>query len=74
MAENVALYLGAGARLVWCVDPEHRTITVDRPNHDPVVLEEGDLLTGDDALPGFQCPVVDVFKPYWTYGVMPSSR
>ena len=64
MAEKVALYLGAGARLVWCVDPKRRTIVVHRPNHDPVVLGVGDVLTGEDVLPGFQCSVAAVFDPY----------
>src|SRR5579862_2536424 len=30
MAAHVALYLRTGSRLVWVVDPDHRTITVHR--------------------------------------------
>jgi Uma2 family endonuclease len=65
MAEKIAQYLATGSRLVWYVDPERRTITVHRPGHDLEVLNMGDQLSGHDVLPGFQCPVADVFNPYW---------
>jgi Uma2 family endonuclease len=65
MAEKIAQYLSTGSRLVWYVDPERRTITVHRPGHEVVVLNMGDQLSGHDVLPGFQCPVADVFSPYW---------
>ena len=52
MAEKIAQYLSTGARLVWYVDPDRKTITVYRPQHDPVVLSEGDRLSGYDVLPG----------------------
>jgi Uma2 family endonuclease len=65
MAEKIAQYLSTGARLVWYVDPHHRAITVYRPQHDPVVLSDGDHLSGEDVLPGFRCPVAEVFSRYW---------
>lgn len=68
IAEKIELYLRAGARLVWCVDPRRRTVAVYRPHHEPVVLREGDVLSGEDVLPGFQCRVAEVFDPYWAYG------
>ena len=68
MAEKVALYLGSGARLVWCVDPKRRTIAVYRRDHDPDVLAADGILRGEDVLPGFECQVADIFDPYWLYG------
>jgi Uma2 family endonuclease len=65
MAEKIAQYLARGSRLVWYVEPERHTITVFRPQHDPVVLNEGDRLSGYDVLPGFDCPVAEVFSRYW---------
>lgn len=64
MAEKVAQYLSTGARLVWLVDPEARTITVHRPNHDAEILNVADQLSGYDVLPGFDCPVAEVFNHY----------
>jgi Uma2 family endonuclease len=65
MAEKIAQYLSTGSRLVWYVDADRRTITVYRPQHDPVVLNLGDRLSGYDVLPGFECPVAEVFSRYW---------
>jgi Uma2 family endonuclease len=61
MAEHVALYLRTGSRLVWVVDPQRRTVTVHRPNHEQVVLGGDDQLSGEDVLPGFACCVADFF-------------
>jgi Uma2 family endonuclease len=65
MAEKIAQYLATGSLLVWHVEPERRTITVFRPEQDAVVLGEGDRLSGYDVLPGFECPVAEVFSRYW---------
>jgi Uma2 family endonuclease len=65
MAEKIAQYLSTGSRLVWYVEPDRRVITVYRPQHDPVVLNEGDHLSGYEVLSGFECPVSEVFSRYW---------
>lgn len=54
-------YLGAGVRLVWVVNPATRTVRVHRPDGPGVTLRADDELTGDDVLPGFRCPVRDLF-------------
>lgn len=62
VAEKTRDWLAAeGVRLVWNIDPEARTITVHRSGEAPVVLNEGDILDGDDVLPGFRCRVGDLF-------------
>jgi Uma2 family endonuclease len=58
---RVTQFLKKGIALVWLVDPEARNITVFRPGQEPVVLEEGDELTGMDVLPDFRCRVADFF-------------
>jgi len=65
MAEKVAQYLATGARLVWLVDPEAHTVMVHRPDHDAEILNVGDSLSGHDVLPGFECPVAEIFDRYW---------
>jgi len=54
-------WLGAGCRAVWVVDPEAHTITVHRSATDVALLTEQDDLEGGDVVPGFRCPVADVF-------------
>jgi Uma2 family endonuclease len=56
------MYIEAGVRLVWIVDPMRRVIVVLSPDDLPVTLAEGDTLDGGDVLPGFAAPVADVFR------------
>jgi Uma2 family endonuclease len=57
---KVRQWLGAGTRLVWVVSPATRSVTAYAP--DAVRLLAGsDTLDGGDALPGFSCPVSEVF-------------
>ena len=59
--EKVADYLEAGARMVWVVNPRRRTVIVHRPGAQPLVLRAGDVLDGDDVVPGFRLDVTDIF-------------
>lgn len=59
--EKVLDYLQAGARLIWLVQPETRTVTVYRSLHDIRVLTAGEALDGADLLPGFHLLVADLF-------------
>jgi Uma2 family endonuclease len=54
-------YLRAGVQQVWIVDPNTRTIEVIRPDGSATLLRAADQLTGEDLLPGFRCPVSDLF-------------
>jgi Uma2 family endonuclease len=55
-------WLAAGAKLVWVVDPDDRTVSVYRPDQTPRILLEKDTVTGDPVLPGFAVSVADLFK------------
>ena len=61
LLEKVQAYLLYGTRLVWVVDPETESVTVESPGSDPRVLSGEDILDGGDVLPGFHVPVADVF-------------
>ncbi len=50
---KVAEYLAAGSRLVWVVEPERRIVTSYRELLRPRVVGEGDVLDGEDVVPGF---------------------
>jgi Uma2 family endonuclease len=59
--EKIEEYLRAGARLVWLISPRNHTIHVYRANGSAHVLRENDGLDGEDVVPGFRCPVRDLF-------------
>lgn len=60
-AERIADYFGAGARLVWVVDPDRLCVVVHHPGGRAAELGRGDMLDGEDVVPGFQCDVAEVF-------------
>jgi len=53
--------LAAGSRAVWTVDAEGRTVTIHRPNAEPITLTEDQKIEGGDVVPGFECRVADFF-------------
>jgi Uma2 family endonuclease len=53
--------LTRGIRMVGVVDPEDRSVTVFQSGKPTTILEEGDTISGDDALPGFSCLVRELF-------------
>ena len=55
-------WLNAGTQLAWVVYPGGRTITVYRSLDDIRVLTEADTLSGENVVPGFECPVADIFQ------------
>jgi Uma2 family endonuclease len=58
---KVLQYLRAGVRMVWILVPEDRSIFVRRTGHQGALLSNGEMLTGEDVLPGFSCPVSELF-------------
>lgn len=54
-------YLRAGVCLVWVISPQNHTIRVYRVNGSSHSLRENDELDGEDVVPGFRCPVRDLF-------------
>ena len=62
VAERVDEYLDCGVALVWVVSARFRTVTVHRPNVDPVALDARGTLDGFAELPGFSCRVADLFR------------
>lgn len=54
-------YLEAGARPVWIVDPEARTVLVHRPDGSANLLREQETLSGEDILSDFSVALREVF-------------
>jgi len=64
MQERAGEYLAAGARLVWIVNPETRTVDVYRPGGERIALS-GDLaLEGYDVLPGLSLKLGELFSSF----------
>jgi Uma2 family endonuclease len=61
-AQKVVEYLTIGVRLVLVVDPQAGTISVHRPNAVVQLYEERDVVPCDDAVPGFNLRVAEVFE------------
>ena len=61
--DKALMWLSFGARLVWVVNPEQRTVEVHRTNRPVATLNDADTLDGLDILPGFHHPVAQIFQP-----------
>jgi Uma2 family endonuclease len=62
IAEKVAGYLGAGANLVWVVEPAKDAVVEHRPNSLPKTWQQSDPLSCDDIIPGFRLMLADLFR------------
>jgi Uma2 family endonuclease len=58
---KVADYFAAGSRRVWVLYPGLAAVHVHRSAGDVRILRSGDILTDDELLPGFACPVSELF-------------
>ena len=55
-------YLAAGVRQVWLVSGEHRHVIIYRSPSNIVAIPEDGELVSEDLLPGFRCPLRDIFR------------
>lgn len=61
MLAKIGEWLDAGVRLVWVIDPARAEAHVHRADGSLSVIHAGGVLDGEDVLPGFRCPLSDVF-------------
>jgi Uma2 family endonuclease len=59
--EKVQEWLRSGARLVWLVRTEPRSVAVYDQRGEARVLDEAGMLTAEPVLPGFSVPVRELF-------------
>lgn len=62
LCDRVDEYVACGVQLVWVMEPSFRTVTVYRPDAEPVLVNRTQALSADPPLPGFSCPVADLFR------------
>ena len=60
LEEKLEDYQKAGVPLVWVIYPKARKARVFRPDGPPAELEEDDVLSGEDVIPGFCCPLREI--------------
>lgn len=58
---KVGEWLGAGVQIVWVIDPERRTAHVHRGDGSIAVIASDGALDGEPLLPGFVCPLAELF-------------
>ncbi len=62
LARKALEYLAAGAKMVWVVDAEKQRVVLYTPPDHVRVLGSADILDGGNALPGFSCPIAELFE------------
>ena len=61
IVERVDDYLKAGARIIWVVYPSSQQVVEYSSPGESRILRPGEMLDGGGVLPGFSCPVGDIF-------------
>lgn len=59
--EKIDLYLADGVRIVITLDPQRKKVVVRRPDAQPNVLTENDVLEVSDVLPGLEINLTELF-------------
>jgi Uma2 family endonuclease len=54
-------YIDNGASLGWLIDRKNRQVYIYRPDRDPEVLEQPELVTGNPELPGFELKMAKIW-------------
>jgi Uma2 family endonuclease len=60
---KIADWFAHGSQLVWIVDTEARTVTSLRPGRPARTFAVGELVPGEDVVPGLSLPVAELFPP-----------
>jgi len=60
--DRVGEYLQAGVRLVWIIDPGTRRAAVYRSPTEVREIGHDGILDGEDVLPGFVCPLLEILE------------
>jgi Uma2 family endonuclease len=63
LEEKLEDYEKVGVSLIWVINPQSRKVMVHRIDGSVARLRESDELSGEDVIPGFRCPVRELFPP-----------
>lgn len=59
--EKMAEYFSTGAKMVWVIDPDERSLTVYEQPDEGRVYKGRSTIAGGDVLPGFNVAVAELF-------------
>lgn len=60
--EKIDLYLADGVQIVITLNPQRKKVVVRRPDAQPNVLTENEMLEISDVLPGLQINLTELFR------------
>lgn len=60
--EKVLEWLEAGTKMVVVINPRKQTVSVYRSLTEVTILKASDTFSGADVVPGFSCPVAEIFS------------
>jgi len=63
LEDKLADYQKVGVPLIWVINPKSRTVRIHRGDGTVSYLREDQELSGEDIIPGFHCPVREIFPP-----------
>lgn len=58
---KITNYLNVGTT-VWLVDPESKSVEIYQPGQPVEIVHIGDILNGGSVLPGFELPLINIFR------------
>lgn len=61
LRDKMLEYMENGALLGWLIDPFKRQVYVYRPNEEPIILDNPEIVSGDPLLPGFNLNVIELW-------------
>jgi Uma2 family endonuclease len=62
--QKIAELFANGTRLAWVINPADQTVLVYHSVQPDRILKAGDLLDGEQVVPGFTFPVAELFAEY----------
>jgi Uma2 family endonuclease len=60
LEEKLEDYQKVGVPLIWVINPKSRTVKVYRVDGSVDHLREDGVLSGEDIIPGFRCPLREI--------------
>lgn len=63
LREKIDEFLAQGTIVGILVNPDDRTVEIRRPDQAPILLQDSDVLTVPDVLPGWEVPVSELWPP-----------
>jgi len=59
--EKIDDYIQSGVKLIWIVSPTWKTVQIRRLDLTAAIVTATGTLSGEDVIPGFTCPLADLF-------------